>query len=72
MPAITADSALAILPFFGPLLIFVCFTSFMLARGHVQHEIRLDILEGRMAARRTATAPKLSPLASFRRSQETV
>jgi hypothetical protein len=69
MPDITTDSTLAALPFFVPLLIFVCFASFTLGRRQVQHEIRIDILEGRLAARRTATAPRLSPLA---RAQETV
>lgn len=69
MPEITTDSALAVLPFFGPLLIFVCFTTVMMARGLTHHDRRLELLEGRLAARR-AIAPKLSPIAFIKRQNE--
>ena len=74
MPEITGDMALTVVPFFVPLLIFVCFTTVMLARSLTQHEGRLELLEGRLAVpRMVATAPRLSPLASVRsKPKETV
>lgn len=66
MPQITGDMALTVVPFFVPLLIFVCFTTVMLARSLTQHEGRLELLEGRLASLRSATAPRLSPIASVR------
>ena len=76
MPEITGDMALTVVPFFVPLLIFVCFTTVMLARSLTQYEGRLELLEGRLASLRmvaSATVPRLSPLASVRsKPKETV
>jgi hypothetical protein len=72
MPEITGDAALAVVPFFGPLLIFVCFTTFMMARNLTQHERRLELLEGRLDRHRFvgATVPRLSPMASLTRVKQ--
>ncbi len=69
MPEITGDAALAVVPFFAPLLIFVCFTTYMLGRGLTQHERRLEVLEGRLDRHRLvgAVAPRISPLAASAR-----
>ena len=58
MPAITSDSALAVVPFFVPLLIFVCFATFVFAQHLRQAERRLEVLEGRIAA---GTSYRVSP-----------
>ena len=69
MPEITGDAALAVVPFFAPLLIVVCFMSYMLSFRLTQHERRLELLEGRLDRHRLvgATAPRISPLASAAR-----
>jgi len=72
MPELTGDAALAVVPFFGPLLLFVCFTTFMMARNLTQHERRLELLEGRLDRHRVvgATAPRMSPMASVSRLKQ--
>jgi len=74
MPELTGDAALAVIPFFGPLLLFVCFTTFMMARNLTQHERRLELLEGRLDRHRIvgATAPRISPIASVSRLKQPV
>lgn len=62
------EAALAVVPFFAPLVVIFCGLFFGLARGHTQTLRRLDLLEQKMELLRAgAKAPRLfsrSPLAA--------
>lgn len=66
------DSALAVVPFFVPLVIVFCGAFFGLARGQTQVIRRLDLLEQKVELLRAgAKAPRLlsrSPLAASKES----
>jgi hypothetical protein len=64
MPTITADAALAVVPFFAPLTIIFCGLLFALARSQTDIVRRVDLLEQKASVWRSAKAVRFkSPLA---------
>jgi hypothetical protein len=61
MPTISADAALAVVPFFVPLIIVVCCLFYALARGQISTHQRLTLLEAKVVMMRSvsATVPRL-------------
>jgi hypothetical protein len=76
MPTITADAALAVVPFFAPLTIVFCVLLFALARSQTDTVRRVDLLEQKLVAWRPgATAPLMrlhSPLAAVTASKRAI
>ena len=74
MTTITAESALAVVPFFAPLTIIMCALLFLLARSQTEMVRRVDLLEQKAALWHSngAKAVRLrSPLAAAGAAKET-
>ncbi len=65
MTTITAEAALAVVPFFAPLTIVMCALLFLLARSQTETVRRVELLEQKVESWRGAKAVRIrSPLAS--------